>query len=492
MSSFLRLLLLVCLLTAGCNTDEGKDATPKASAQGGRGGADASPKDASSAKASQVDSVDLLFVMDKSVWNRRNQKAVRDELGRLIQVLSSGDRDPSDGVVEKQDFTPAKSLHLAVVSSNLGLPMIAARDNIDARNCVGVGDDGKFLSVPHETIEGSRGTPLGCEDSYPAFLNFTAGDDVQSISTDFQCIAGIGPVGCGFEQQLEAGLKALWPAKRYKDLDNAFNQFGDGKVKAPVVFLGESETVGGNGDSTEQAGFLRGAPYYVPASSAEEAGMSVLAVVFVSEEDDCSIGALGNMDLLVSSNSAKLPAFLKNPADKASKVNLRCFYDNELPEDQQYRYPVERYIAGFKSLRGVGAERLTVFGALVGVPVDAIKDNLDSDGDGEVSDAEANSYFDSILNHPMMQQVEDPTSGGGKGGYLRDACRTENPDYDASAAENMPEAYPYLMSAEPGVRFVQVAAAFGKNGVVRSVCEEKFTKAMDQIIDAIVANFPKE
>jgi hypothetical protein len=421
----------------------------------------------------KVDSVDVMFVIDKSKSMIQEQAKIRNEFKRLIQVLSSGDKNPDDGITEGVDFMPAKSLHLAVVSTDLGLPAISEVSQLPDKSCSGIGDDGVFQNAPNPTIEGQvGGTALACAESYPSFLSFNDGDDVDVISTDFQCIAGIGPNGCGFEQQLEAGLKALWPSDPSTSQVEAFNTIANGKATNPK-FLGSTQ---GHGDSEEHSGFLRGTPYFVAANAEESKKMSLLAVIVVSDENDCSMGAQGNMDIL-SSN----PKMFADEPEKTMNLNLRCYYDNLLSEDKRNKYPIERYVAGFKALRGADAEYMVIFGAIVGVPADAISDDLDSDQDGEVTGEERTAYYDAILNHERMKEEEDPDHPG----FLRKACVLKNDDYDATAPEGSATAEQYITEAEPGVRFVEVARQFEANGVVRSICETSFTPAMDQIIDTI-------
>ena len=64
-----------------------------------------------------IDKVDLLFMVDDSSSMADEQTALAKQFPRLIEALTTGDRD-LDG---KLDFRPAKDLHLGVVSSNMGV-----------------------------------------------------------------------------------------------------------------------------------------------------------------------------------------------------------------------------------------------------------------------------------------------------------------------------------------------------------------------------------
>ena len=113
----------------------------------GYGGGDTVSNVTDKVNAGKVDSVDLMFIIDKSKSMIQEQSKIRDQYERLIKVLSSGDKN-SDGT---PDFQPVTSLHLAVVTSDLGLPVIAANDNLDPTTCNGNGDDGNFQNTPHPT-----------------------------------------------------------------------------------------------------------------------------------------------------------------------------------------------------------------------------------------------------------------------------------------------------------------------------------------------------
>ena len=90
-----------------------------------------------------TDKVDLLFMVDNSGSMREEQEALRRELPKLIQGLTSGLR--SDG----STFAPAKDLHLGVVSSDMGLIGIQG-----IPGCDGLGDDGVMNNVPDPGLPG--------------------------------------------------------------------------------------------------------------------------------------------------------------------------------------------------------------------------------------------------------------------------------------------------------------------------------------------------
>ncbi|MGD8862390.1 MAG: hypothetical protein PVI30_20430 [Myxococcales bacterium] len=372
-----------------------------------------------------IDKVDLLFMVDNSGSMREEQEALRREFPKLIQVLTTGDRD-GDGV---NDFPPAKDLHLGVVSSDMGLVGIQG-----IPGCEGLGDDGILNNTPSAEV-------AGCQASYPPFISYTAEvNDPTQTATDFSCIASLGTEGCGFEQQLEAALKALWPSMVTDPNTGEIRQC-DGN--GCPLFLGDVNGFGtlGHGD-TDNAGFLRNDPVQ---------GISLIAVIFVTDEEDCS-----------SANTAHFtPDIYLDPNDPLAMqdLNLRCFYN------PQNLYNLDRYVNGFKALRP-GNENLVIFGGIVGVPPDLVApEALEMvDFDDETS---RNAFYDNILADPRMQEVPDPNRTPEQGGNLTPSCITDTG------------------RAYPPRRFVEVAKRFGPNGIIQSICQDNFGPAMDAIIEVI-------
>jgi hypothetical protein len=275
-----------------------------------------------------------------------------------------------------------------------------------------------------------------CNASYPTFLSFIAGTNTpEAAAHDFACIATLGTGGCGFEQQLEAPLKALWPS---------FDPMPAMDGKNRIRFVGDMEHQLGHGD-TDNLGFLRNDPL----------SPSLIAIVVVTDEEDCS--------------SVKLDHFTNNPDNPISQegYNLRCHnHPDEL-------YPLNRYVDGFKALRP-GQPNLVVFAAIAGVPPDLV-DSTHLSAVDFGNDAQREAFYDGILNDNRMQEVVDPNGGMGKGGIVP-SCLTTNDKGEVNAG------------AAPPRRIVGVARGFGKNGVVQSICQNDFGPALDAIIELIAAN----
>ena len=370
-----------------------------------------------------VEKVDLLFMVDNSKSMREEQASLREQFPKLIEVLTTGMRP--NGTM----FPPAKDLHLGVVSSDMGLANIPDVDGCGKND--GLGDDGILLNTPSPEV-------ANCEVSYPRFLSFRAGiDDPLKTANDFACIASLGTGGCGFEQQLESVLKALWPSV---DVDP---ETGYPIEPNRIRFLGDENGLTlGHGDQVN-LGFLRNDP-------AE--GLSLIAIIVVTDEEDCS-----SADTSHFIPDRYLP---EGHPNKGQELNLRCFYN------KANLYPLTRYIDGLKALRPQNPN-LVIFGAIAGVPQDLVEP-ADYDAVDWKDDAARDAFYDAIMSDPRMQEVVDPNRTPEEGANLYTSC----------AVEGRGAAYPPR-------RIVEVARGFGKNGAVFSICQHDLGPAVDAIIDII-------
>lgn len=371
-----------------------------------------------------ISKVDLLFVIDDSGSMATEQVKLANELPRLVQVLTTGDRNAGRANAGNPDamFTPVSSLHLGVVSSNMGGIDKPDPNNALVARCGGLGDDGKLLRSTEVAVNGVRATNALQFPGYgngdvvlapdpscagipapPKYQKFEAGEEpsAEQVATAFRCVSKLGVSGCAYEQQLEAMWKALAPS--------------DG----PDDFL---EGTTGHGDPKgANAGFVR--------------DDAILAVIQVSDEEDCSIKQEGKV--LFEDTPAAAQRF-------GAEINLRCGRHGEA---QGLVWPASRYIDGLQSLKPTNPDRV-IFAAIVGIPV------------------RANGMpFQQILNLPEMQ------FRAGLLGQPQPSCRSTG----AGRAE---EAYPPR-------RFLQVAQGFGVDAVVYSICADNYGPALDTLIDRI-------
>jgi len=330
-----------------------------------------------------VDEVDLLLMVDNSNSMSEEQTSLAVQFPRLVRVLATGDLD-GDGV---EDFVPVRSLQVGVVSSDMG----TGGHRVPTCSEPGFGDDGVLRTTGNTMI-------TGCLATYPPFLGFRPADgaDPDAFAADVSCVATIGTGGCGFEQQLEAVLKATTPST------------------SSIAFHMDTS---GHADR-ENMGFLR--------------PDSLLAVVLVTDEEDCS--------------AADPELFSPSSSVYTGELNLRCF---NFPVAV---HPVARYVEGLVATRT--SPDLLLYAAIAGVPPRLVEGR-------EVVD------FNAILTDPEMQEMIDPTLPT----RLRPSCNV-----------------PGRGLAFPPRRMVQVGReieARGGNAVVQSICQADFSPAVDAILGRI-------
>ncbi len=319
--------------------------------------------------------VDLLFVVDSSGSMSEEQRTLAENFPRMLEMLLTGDMD-RDGV---RDFFPVASLHVGVVTTDLG------------DDGFGVCGDARPPEGDDAVLRTSGSFALtGCAPPYPSVLSFRPEDGVppSAFAHDFSCVARVGTQGCGYEQPLEAALKALTPGT------------------SPLRFAHDSI---GHGDGAN-AGFLR--------------DDATLAIVLVTDEDDCSVS---DPDLYDPESTVY-----------TDTTNMRCTRYEDLA-----LHAVRRYVDGLHALRASDPENM-VLAAIAGVPEDltADPDHID---------------YDRILSDPRMVVRENP----GRPGHLLPACDVVGRGF-----------------AVPARRVVEVTRGFGEQGVVQSICQDGFAGAL--------------
>lgn len=360
--------------------------------------------------------IDLLFVVDNSNSMREEQAALRAQFPMLIQLLLDNTAiGGGDDVV-----AGAQDIHLGVVSTDLGAPGVTG-----IFGCTGTGNDGLLNNVAAADVVGCSATTYA-----PRFLSYVAGTgDPAQLATDLSCLAALGTDGCGFEMQLESMLKSVWPGD-------------DGRI----TFLADPASGFG---MTGQAG--PGFPNGDFVRNDDEDDVSVLAVVMVTDEEDCS-----------SNDTAHLA-----PAFDTQGLNTRCYYEALRPEPNRL-FDVGRYVTGLRLLRP-GYEHRVVFGAIVGVPPALVTEAALSEVDFS-SASERNAHYATILDDPMMQQtIDDRGTADFADDSIRPSCLTTT----GSAV------------AYPPRRIVEVARGFGEHGFVQSICANEWSFAMELLATRI-------
>jgi hypothetical protein len=166
--------------------------------------------------------VDILMMIDNSSSMTEMQQKLSDQLPSFVLSLQSLPTPPS--------------LHLAVVSSDLGAP----GDVTASVGCTAQGDQGDFYYMPQGTC---TGTTLAAGATFISDVNMMPNYTDPSLGDVVQCISLLGAKGCGFEHQLAS-------------IDRALGADGQGPLPAANV------------------GFLRPNAY--------------LVILILTNEDDCS------------------------------------------------------------------------------------------------------------------------------------------------------------------------------------------------------------
>lgn len=332
------------------------------------------------ARTTPARELDLLLVVDNTAGGFRAPFVA--ELPRLLEGLALGRAG-------SESFPPLDSIRVGVVTTDMGTGPTGACPSY-------FGDDG-LLQTAGDTANPS------CAATYPTWLEFARGGDSPStFASDVQCVAtAIGSNGCGFEQPLEAMLKALTPST------------------SPIGFA--AGTVG-HGDG-QNAGFLR--------------SRSVLAIVHLGDEDDCSASDLTLFD----------------PADPRRESG-----DNLCHQHPEALHPVQRYVDGLLALRE--PERLH-YAVLGGLPPDAVP----------VEAEPLAPQLQALLADPRMQS---------RASELDSTERVPSCDLPESGVAYPPE------------RLAEVALALREAGVgtwVDTICRPELEEPVDRILRGIAAMF---
>jgi hypothetical protein len=328
--------------------------------------------------------VDILAVIDSSGSMADEQAALKSAIPEMISSLLDPPIDPVSG---ERVHEPVRDVHAGVISVDMGVAnyIVGTCETSPA-----AGDDG---ILQHAT------EAAGCSPDYPSYLSYTIGGteepdpaDVSALSHDFGCIAVLGTQGCSFEQQLEAALKAL----TLHSLPGGANE-----------------------------GFLR--------------DDSMLAVIFITDENDCSVSDTTLFDLSSMTYSPGLACYRQ-----AAKL-----------------HPISRYVEGFGNLRAY--PEYLVVGMIVGVPPGSV----------------CNGWGDSIDGCLDLADMEERENA--EGSSLEYVCKYP-PECTPFSPDNPGDC---LTEAIPARRFVEVAQGLGSSAFVQSICTDSYVPLMDAVAERI-------
>ena len=241
--------------------------------------------------------VDLLFVIDNSGSMQEEQASLKSEIPAFIEALTGGVAPDGTAV------PAASSVRVGVVTTDMGTGGHA----IVTCNEPNYGDDGVMQS--------------SCFTA--PYATYHAGEDASEFMNQVECEIRPGINGCGFEQQLDAMLKALTPSS------------------SPPTFVNGTR---GHGDA-ENASFLRDDAF--------------LGIIILSDEDDCSAA---DPDLFNRGSSVYTDPDL----------NLRCWRYGD--PSLGAVHPISRYVDGILALKDPRNVAVHVVG---GVPTDLAPSGTD-------------------------------------------------------------------------------------------------------------------
>jgi hypothetical protein len=336
---------------------------------------------------SPTSKVDILFMVDDSSSMTPIQAQLATGFSQFMTALEALPGGTPD-------------LHLGVVTSSMG-----AGRNQGIAHCTtgsGPGNDGGKL---HNAPVGSSCAGVSLTDHYLSVrTDSTTGQRVTnfggSLADAFGCIAQVGQDGCGFEQQLSSVRHALDPAL------------------APP----------------ENAGFLRRDAF--------------LAVVLVTNEDDCSVPADSDLfDMTTGTLSDPLGPL---QSYRCNEYGHLCLIDGKLqhpPRDKE-----TGALQGCRSAEDGRLDRVADF-------VTFLK-GLKSDP--------ARVFFAAVTGPPTPYSVElhnNAATGGESWPSIGHSCMSGSSG----------------TYADPAVRIAEAVNAFGSHGLLSSICGDSMGPVLHEI-----------
>jgi hypothetical protein len=280
---------------------------------------------------SRVDKIDLLFMVDNSVSMADKQQilqaAVPDLVGRLVNpvcVDSAGNQYPNEtaalgpndecptvnGQALGREFEPIVNINVGVITSSLGGfgSTSGACDDTP-------GEDGQKQDMAH--LVGSlprgqlalNGSPAANASGF-GFLEWRGGDRAGFETAFSNLVQATGEFGCGFEASLESWYRFLIDPEPYATLTPVTCNAQTTETNCRVPSGIDQEIL------DQRAAFLR--------------PDSLVAVVMLTDENDCSVKASGRASYVAEVGE-------DNPMWRAASVcetdpnNACCYSCGQLP-----------------------------------------------------------------------------------------------------------------------------------------------------------------
>jgi hypothetical protein len=357
---------------------------------GGVGGVDAGTGTGGNAVARKVDKLDILLAIDNSRSMADKQQILSLALGDLVESLANPPCiDPATGAAKVQPagpldvcpegtqrwFWPITDIHVGVVTSSIGghgadfCPEQETQNGCPSGAINTSNNDHGHLINRTDPCSATGKVPTyqdqGFLDWDPQAQQSPPGETQTDAFTKHikDLVIGAGQVGCGYESQMESWYRFLVDPEPYQSISVVGS---DGGAAVPA---GKDDTL-----LAQRKAFLR--------------PDSMLAILMLSDEDDCSTKEYGQFYLAAQqkdpSNPSRdfhLPLATKicetNPADaccvscaqtmpagcsddlaitgcggvrdpKTDDLNLRC-WDQKRRFGIDFLYPIDRYVEGLTS-----------------------------------------------------------------------------------------------------------------------------------------------
>jgi hypothetical protein len=353
--------------------------------------------------------VDLLFMVDDSPSMAPKQMELKARFPELIKVLD--------------DFgakgNPAW-YHIGVVTSDLGAGPTAA-----SANCKPGGQGARLQSLGKAHV--STCLPPGNGLNFIDYNQLNGTNNLpasQDLVTTFNCMASVGDTGCGFEHQLESVYRALHDC------------MPDATGSYPNCII------------PQNVGFLR--------------PDSVLVVVFVTDEDDCS--ASPTTDLFDLNRTGQYGALLSY---RCTNYGIQCgtqlmpYADSGGPLSDCHSAPnlndlgpgklfdVSRYVSFFKSPLAQGGVRID--------PADVVLSAIDA----------PEMPVQSIVANPATGQ---PCAAG---------AQIDGTNCAVTLAHSCNASTTFF--GDPAVRINQVLSQVNAQSATASICSMDYTPALTKL-----------
>jgi len=259
-----------------------------------------------------VDRIDLLFMIDNSSSMSDKQlileTAVPDLVDRLVNPICidpdggqhpaapPGELCPAD---QHREFLPVTDINVAVISSSLG----DAGANIACSGGDTV-DGGRLL--------GSLSRAAGVSTNPSGFITWREDTDPQRFKRDFQALVrAVGESGCGWEASLEAWYRFLIDPVPYAAFDKVPCSPGARAMCTSPRLGSDNQPLLDETLLAQRAAFLR--------------PDSLVAIIMLSDENDCSLRATGQSWIAGTFGNGVAPMYAASSACAADPNSACCY-----------------------------------------------------------------------------------------------------------------------------------------------------------------------